>query len=310
MLTSKEVGNALVTGGTGFIGSNLIKRLIDEGWRVHIIIRPTSDLVQLNEVIGLIHIHIYDGSIECLLEIFKLAQPTIVLHLASLFLAQHTPKDITPMIQSNLVFATQLVEAMIVNKVYKLINTGTSWQHYENKDYSPVCLYAATKQAFESILQFYLETTPLQTITLKLFDSYGAKDPRLKLFSLLEKVANQQENLAMSPGKQKINLVYIEDIIDAYFVAIKKLMPGLNNSHESYAVCSSSTQTLHEIVSIYEEGIGGKLPITWGERPYREREVMETWSRGVTIEGWQPQVSLREGIRKVRQINCHGPVNE
>lgn len=302
MLANKKVGTALVTGGTGFIGSNLVKRLIGEGWSVHIIIRPTSKLVQLDEVIDLIHIHTYDGSIESLFKIFKLTQPIIVLHLASLFLAQHTPKDIVPMIESNLIFATQLVEAMVTNKVYKLINTGTSWQHYENKDYSPVSLYAATKQAFEAILQFYLETTPLQTITLKLFDSYGARDPRPKLFSLLERIANQQENLAMSPGEQRINLVYIEDIVDAYFAAIEKLIAGLSSSHESYAVSSNITPTLHEIVSIYEEEIGNKLPIVWGGRPYREREVMEPWSRGILIEEWQPQVSLREGIRKMRQI--------
>ena len=301
MLDSKEVGTALVTGGTGFIGCNLVKRLICEKWEVHIIVRPTSELEQLNEVIDLIYIHIYDGSIESLFEIFELSQPTIVLHLASIFLAQHTSTDIAPMIHSNLTFATQLVETMVTKKVYKLINTGTSWQHYENKDYSPVCLYAATKQAFEAILQFYLETTPLQAITLKLFDSYGANDPRQKLFALLEQVSNRQETLAMSPGKQKINLVYIEDIIDAYFVAIEKLITGLNNYHETYAVGSSITQSLHEIVSIYEEEIGRKLPIEWGKRPYRKREVMETWSRGITIEGWQPQVSLREGIRKVRQ---------
>ncbi len=302
MLTSKGVNTALVTGGTGFIGSNLIKRLVAQGWKVHIIVRPTSDLFQLKEIIDLIYIHIYDGSIERLLEIFELSQPTIVLHLASLFVAQHTPRDIAPMIQSNLVFATQLIEAMVTNKVYRLINTGTSWQHYENKDYSPVCLYAAMKQAFEAILQFYTETTSLQTITLKLFDSYGADDPRQKLFALLEKVSKGQEKLAMSPGEQKLNLVYIEDIIDAYCLAIKKIITGLDNSHESYAVGNKSTSTLYEIVSIYEEEIGAKLPIAWGERPYREREVMETWSRGITIEGWQPQVSLREGIRKVRRI--------
>jgi nucleoside-diphosphate-sugar epimerase len=301
MLNNKKVGTVLVTGGSGFIGSNLVKRLISEEWNVHLIVRPTSEIEQLNEVVDLIHIHIYDGSIESLLEIFKLSQPDIVLHLASLFLAQHTPKDIAPMIQSNLVFATQLVEAMVVNKVYKLINTGTSWQHYENKDYSPVCLYAATKQAFEAILQFYIETTPMQVITLKLFDSYGANDPRQKLFSLLEKLADRQETFAMSPGNQKINLVYIEDILDAYCVAIDKLITGLNSSHESYAVSSNNILTLREAVSIYEEEIGCELPIAWGERSYREREVMETWNRGIPIEGWQPQVSLREGIRKVRQ---------
>jgi nucleoside-diphosphate-sugar epimerase len=302
MLVSKEVGTALITGGTGFIGANLVKRLISEGLNVHIIVRPTSELEQLNDVVNLIHIHIYDGSIESLLKIFELSRPNIVLHLASLFLAQHTPCDITPMIQSNLIFATQLVEAMVVNKVYKLINTGTSWQHYENKDYSPVCLYAATKQAFEAILQFYLETTSMQAITLKLFDSYGADDPRQKLFSLLEKVAYRQEILAMSPGNQQINLVYIEDIINAYCVAIDKLTTGLNSSHESYAVGSNVQLSLKEVVCIYEEEIGYKLPIAWGDRAYRDREVMEPWNRGISIEGWKPQVNIREGIRKIIKI--------
>jgi nucleoside-diphosphate-sugar epimerase len=300
MLKSKEVTTAIVTGGTGFIGSNLVKRLIAEGWRVHLIVRPTSSLEQLNEVIDRVHVHIYDGSIESLFEIFELSQPTIVFHLASLFLAEHTSRDIAPMIQSNLTFATQLVEVMVTNKVYQLINTGTSWQHYQDREYSPVCLYAATKQAFETILQFYLETTSLKAITLKLFDSYGAKDPRQKLFALLEKVSKQQQALGMSPGEQKINLVYIEDIIDAYFVAIKRLQNGLINSHEIYAVSGESVLSLHEIVSIYEEKTGNKLPILWGQRSYRDREVMEPWSKGISIEGWKPQISLREGIDKMR----------
>lgn len=299
MLANKEVGTALVTGGSGFIGSNLVKRLIDKGWRVHIIIRPTSDLLQLNEVIGLIHIHIYDGSIECLLEIFKLAQPNIVFHLASLFLAHHTPNDVAPMIQSNLVFATQLIEAMVTNKVYKLINTGTSWQHYKNRDYSPVCLYAATKQAFESILQFYLEATPLEAITLKLFDSYGVNDPRQKLFTLLAKISSQQEVLEMSPGEQKVSLVYIEDIIDAYFIAIKKLQSGLIDSHRIYSIGGEFIFSLREIVSIYEEETGEKLSILWGARNYRDREVMDPWSNGVLLEEWHPQINLREGIRRL-----------
>ena len=67
---------------------------------------------------------------------------------------------------SNITFGTQLVEAMVANGCYQFVNTGTSWQHYENDEYNPVNLYAATKQAFEDILRYYVETSALRVITL------------------------------------------------------------------------------------------------------------------------------------------------
>ena len=103
-----------------------------------------------------IKIYEHDGSTEHLENIIAAANPEIVFHLASLVLAQHQEKDIVPLIQSNVQFGAQLVEAMLQNGVYQLVNTGTFWQHYENQDYNPVCLYAATKQAFETLLQILL----------------------------------------------------------------------------------------------------------------------------------------------------------
>ena len=94
---------------------------------------------------------------------------------------------------------------MTVNGVSKIINTGTFWQHYENREYSPTCLYAATKQAFESILHYYVEAKFLMIITLILFDSYGPSDPRPKLFSLLQEARQSEKVIAMSPGEQKID---------------------------------------------------------------------------------------------------------
>ena len=144
-----------------------------------------------------------------MINIVNEANPEIVFHLASLFLAQHTLEDIERLVQSNLLFGVQIAEAITLQGVTKLINTGTSWQHYENEDYNPVCLYAATKQAFEDMLKFYVEASKLKVITLKLFDTYGPDDSRPKLFTLLRKVAQEQTELAMSPGEQLIDLVYM-----------------------------------------------------------------------------------------------------
>lgn len=298
---AKQSSNiALVTGATGFIGSHLTNQLVACGWRVHIILRPNSTLQQLQPVRDSITVHIHDGTTEGLFAIVKSVKPTVVFHLASLFLAQHTPGDIVRMLQSNITFSTQLVEAMIAHKIYHLVNTGTSWQHYENKDYSPVCLYAATKQAFEAILQFYVETTPLQVITLKLFDTYGPNDPREKLFTLLEKTAMQSKELPISPGEQLIEMVYVDDVVEAYMVAASRLRNGKVQGHERYEVSTGFPLKLKEIIEVFEQETGIKLAVKWGGKPYGDREVMVPWNKGDLLPGWKAKIGIREGIRRIQ----------
>jgi nucleoside-diphosphate-sugar epimerase len=298
-MTENRSSRALITGATGFVGSRLAQRLVSKGWDVHVIVRPTSKLEQLENIKSRLKIYEHDGSTEQLENIVSAANLDIVFHLASLLLAQHQSKDVVPLIQSNVQFGTQLVEAMVQNGVYQLVNTGTSWQHYENQDYSPVCLYAATKQAFEMLLRFYLEITPLKVVTLKLFDTYGPNDPRPKLFRLLKTVAERQEPLAMSPGEQLIDLVYIDDVIDAYLIAAERLQTGLTCNHERYAVSLGRPVSLKELVNTYEQVTGKKLPIRWGGRPYRPREVMVPWNTGEKLPGWESRIALLEGIKRV-----------
>jgi nucleoside-diphosphate-sugar epimerase len=289
----------LITGATGFVGSHLAKRLVNEDWETHIIVRRQSGLDNIMSLKEKLTVHIYDETTDNVLGILNKARPKIVFHLASLFLAEHQSKEIEQLIKSNLLFGTQLVEAMVKNKVYKLINAGTSWQHYDNEDYNPVNLYAATKQAFEAILKYYIEATSLKVITLKLFDTYGPNDPRPKLFNLLKRVAEEQKPLAMSPGEQLIDLVYIDDVVDAFVMAAERLLNDKMEHYEDYAVSSGSPVKLRDLVKIYEEVIGGKLPIEWGGRPYRGREVMVPWNKGRLLPGWSVKIGLEEGIRKI-----------
>ena len=124
---------ALITGATGFVGSHLARRLVQEGWRVHILSRVDSRLAEAEEFAYVIN-HIYDGSTDSMLNCVVQAKPDVVYHLASLFLSQHKVKDVNELIQSNVLFGSQLLEAMKENQVTNLVNTGTSWQHYNNED--------------------------------------------------------------------------------------------------------------------------------------------------------------------------------
>jgi nucleoside-diphosphate-sugar epimerase len=157
-------------------------------------------LALLEPLLSSITVHEFDGASSTMDEIVKRSNPDVVFHLASLFLSQHRPENVEPLIQSNLLFSTQLVEAMVNNGCKLLVNTGTSWQHFEDAHYSPVNLYAATKQAFEVILDYYVEAKGLALISLALFDTYGPGDPRPKLFSLLRKPRNRRSRWQCLPA--------------------------------------------------------------------------------------------------------------
>lgn len=298
---SKILGRVLVTGATGYIGTNLVKHLVSSGSDVHIIVRPDAKLEALEPYLKRITVHVYDGSSSCMQKIVAEAKPQLVYHLASLFLAQHTAEDIEPLIYSNLLFPTQLLEAMVTNEVKYLVNTGTSWQHFNNEIYNPVNLYAATKQAFEDILGFYGEAHGIKATTLALFDTYGPSDPRAKLIPLLWRTAMSQEPLVMSPGDQLIDLVYIDDVVSGFLLAGAAL-PEQQANFSRYGVSSGVPMKLRELVALFETVTRHKLPITWGGRPYRPREVMQPWSDFSPVPNWEPQVSLEEGLGNMYRL--------
>ena len=292
-----ETRTALLTGASGFIGAHLARRLLAVGWQVHLVLRPEA---QLDDALShpALHCHRHDGSTEDLIRIVGAARPQVVFHLASLFLAQHKPEEVEPLVRSNVLFSTQLAEAMMQHGVRLLLNTGTSWQHYEDRAYDPVCLYAALKQAFEAVLRYYVETGSLRVLTLKLFDTYGPGDKRPKLLHLLRKLAHSGETLAMSPGEQLIDLVYIDDVLDAFMLGAQRLLQGEGEAMEDFGVSSGAPLPLQQLAALVGRVAGKPLAIEWGGRPYRPREVMRPWHSYRSLPGWQPRVGLEEGIRR------------
>jgi nucleoside-diphosphate-sugar epimerase len=288
----------LVTGSTGYIGSKLTTQLVLSGYDTHIIIRPQSDLTPLINILSNLTVHCYNGTTENMIEILHKAKPDIVFHLASSVIVNHSLDEIESLIRSNILFGCQLVEAMVKNGCYDLINTGTSWQHFEQSDYNPVNLYAATKEAFEAILTFYTETSSLNVTTLKLFDTYGPNDTRSKIIPLLQKAFKEQKELAMSKGEQLIDLVYIDDVVNAYLIAAERHFKGQSRKKEVFAISSENPIPLKEIVRTFEELMGKTLPINWGKRPYRNREVMIPWNQGVRLPNWHPKFGLKAGMSK------------
>jgi nucleoside-diphosphate-sugar epimerase len=294
---------ALISGATGFVGTHLSRRLVRDGWQVHILCRAESQLPSAPEF-AYVTKHIHDGGMQSMVDCVTQAKPDVVFHLASLASSQHTANEVDSLIQSNVLFGNQLLEAMKLNGVNCFINTGTFWQHFNNENYNPVCLYAATKQAFEAILEYYVQACGIKAITLELFDTYGPDDPRKKLFHLLNNAAQTKESLDMTAGEQLIDLVHIDDVVAAYLIAAKRLLSDQVLQHECYSVSSGHPLQLRKLVELFTAVTGRTVQVNWGAKPYRFREVMKPWSRGVRLEGWKPNVELEEGLKTLLSQPC------
>lgn len=297
LLPTNGSSRALVTGGTGFIGSHLVRHLQRQGWDVHLLVRANKPLMP-----GFT-LHTYDGSTADVTAALEHSKPDVVFHLASLFIAQHSPAQIAPLIQANIILGTQLLEAMQACKVQALVNTGTSWQHFSQEAYRPVNLYAATKQAFEDILAYYCDTGAIHSITLKLFDSYGPKDKRNKLLALLLNSLQTREELQLSGGQQIFDLVHVNDICRAYVQAASLLKNPEQPACASYALSGGERGSLREVVALLEKVAGRSLPVQWGARPYRPREVMHLWD-GPALPDWKPRITLAEGFQSLLREQC------
>lgn len=287
----------LISGATGFIGQHLVEKLLEKNNDVYAIVRPSTQKEVLNKRVKLF---IFNNNISDLISFIEKAKFDGVIHLASLFLAQHKPEDISDLVQSNVLFPTMLLEASSKNNVPWFINTGTFWQHYKNKRYSPVNLYAGTKQAFESIAEYYIETSAINFVTIKLCDTFGPRDTRPKILNLFSKISKTGEKLDMSPGKQIIDLSYIDNVVDGYIRMVDLLSKDKSKklSGKSFVVSAGKRVTLKKLASIFEKVTKRKLNINWGGRGYRPREVMTPWGKGGKIPGWKPKISIEEGIQK------------
>lgn len=288
----------LLTGVTGFIGRNTAESLCRAGHEIHALVRKLPDDSYFTR--DKIYYHILSES--SIRDVIFNVKPDIVIHIASMFLAEHRFENIEDLIHSNITFPTQLLDAMSFAGVTSFINTGTSWQHYNSECYNPVNLYAATKQAFEDIIRYYTDTKKIKSITLKIFDSYGPNDMRGKIISLLDKLAISGEKLAMSAGEQKLSLVHVDDICNAFEIAVNKISSLSLGEGVIYGLASKECVTLKELVSIYEKCNKCKLNISWGEREYREREVMLPAENLMNLPGWRPVINLSDGLIRSKRV--------
>lgn len=286
-----------ITGANGFLGSNLVEYLLDAGHDVIAVIRPGCAHDKLSHLnCEIVH---YDGTISSLKA--HLDANTTIVHTASYYVAEHKEEDIPMLLNSNLQYGLNLLEAMRVRGAKKIVNIGTAWQGYKGQERRPVNLYAATKQAFEDFITYYCDAEGFRAISLRLNDTYGEKDQRMKLVKLLINAGLTKTTLDMSAGEQYINLSHISDVCGAIDASIRNIPES--NSIEIYNLINKDEYTIKDLVKIIEDELKITVPVNFGARDYRAREVMEPLKTN-KLKFYEPSTDLRIGIQKIyKQLN-------
>lgn len=291
-MSSNRKKKGVITGGTGYIGSHLVKYLLSHNWDISVIIQPELGYGNIEAQKEQVRIIEYNGDIQTLISFFKEENPDIVFHLAAAVITNYIPEEIPVLIQSNVQFGTEVLEAMKYSTTRFFVNTGSYWQNCNSDTYSPVDLYAATKEAFEKILQYYVEAHDFHIITLRLFDIYGEDDKRPKLLNLLFQIANTGQSIDVSPGEQLLDMVHISDVCSAYLKAYETLMTDNEITHKIYGVYTGNRITLKEMVNLVQKILQKPINVNFGGKPYKKREIMIPAEHYEALPDWKANVSL------------------
>ncbi len=293
----------LITGSTGFVGRHLVPKLITENHQILELTRNINVSIQLYGTNT--QKYVLNDDQKALVQHVEEFMPDVVIHLASFITALDDYSSLIKVLNSNITFFCKVLDAVKSAKIKLFINTGTFAEYYKGDDnFDPAYLYAASKTASRSFLDYYSKVCNFKQTTVVPYTIYGGVDTQKKVIDYIYDSIDSEVPIDMSPGEQVLDFIHIDDVTDFYL----KLIHSINElpAKSNFKLGTGKGHTLKEVARIIETILGKKTNINWGGKAYRNSDVMYAVADRILalrVIKWKPNVKFEYGIEKYIKKN-------
>lgn len=291
-----EVKKILLTGATGFLGSHLLKRLVNEGYEVVAIKRSTSDLFRLRGYES--KVDFIDVDLVGLENISWWEEIDAVINTAVCY-DRHN-ESIAEVVNANILFSVKLLELAVKNNVKLFINTDTFSSRVLQKSLSEsLSGYNLSKKQFREWLELFASKIKIANMVLE--HVYGEYDDDKKFVPwLILKLLENESRIELTSGEQMRDFIYIEDVVEAYICVLKNAncVHGFNN----FEVGSGKSISIREFAELVcDMANKSKNVLCFGTVPNRINELFCSNADIAAIHsiGWRQRYILTSGLERV-----------
>jgi CDP-paratose synthetase len=284
------VKTILLTGATGFLGSNLAHKLVASGHRVLVLKRPSSNLDRLAAILPALSLYDIQGT--DLSAPFKVhGKVDAVIHTATCY--GRNGETTSEIFQANTAFPLRLLETATHFNTDTFFNTDTILYKYLNG-------YALSKNHFLEWGKLFAGSQKIRFANIRLEHMYGPGDDASKFTThIIKSCLENVPELKLTPGEQKRDFIYIDDVIAGYEVLLEKT-DNQADLFQEYDLGSGNAITIREFVETIHTLTGSTTRLNFGALPYRKNEIMNSEADIERLKslGWRCQTNLSDGIGK------------